>query len=91
MASRPSVSSRRYPSAEDYMHRMLEIDVEAPVNVQIAQIRAEFKLLMFKCIFIYMICTVALVALVLLPTLRGPTLVLVLGGCAGQAYAVWRM
>ncbi|MGH9893851.1 MAG: hypothetical protein ACREA0_18075 [bacterium] len=73
------------------MQRVLEIDEEAPVDARIAQIRAECDLRMSKCMFIYMICTVALVALLLLPTLRGPALVLFLGGSAGQAYAVWRM
>ena len=73
------------------MHGSPQVDVETLVDARIAQVRSEFDLRLFKCMFIYMICTVSLVALILLPTLRGPALVLVLGGSAGQAYAVWRM
>jgi hypothetical protein len=73
------------------MHRALEVDEETPVDTRIAQLRAECDLRMIKWTFIYAIFTVALVALLLLPTLSGPALVLFLGGSAGQAYAVWRM
>jgi len=73
------------------MHRELRVDEDGPVDARIARLRAEFDLRMIKWTFIYMIFTVALVALLLLPTLRGPALVLFLGGSAGQAYAVWRM
>jgi hypothetical protein len=73
------------------MHRALDVDVEALIDARIAQIRADFDFLMMKWTFIYMIFTFALVMLLLLPTLRGPALVLFLGGSAGQAYVVWRM
>ena len=73
------------------MHRALEIDEKASVDARIALIRAELELRMFKLMFINAIFAVALVALVLLPTLRGPVLVFFLGGSAAQAYAVWRM
>jgi hypothetical protein len=65
--------------------------MHSSVDARIAQLRAEFDHLMFKSMFICMIFTVALVALLVLPTLRGLGLVLVLGGSAVQAYAVWRM
>jgi hypothetical protein len=80
------------------MHQTLRVDPDSPVHVRIAQIHAELsmqlgalELRMIKAAFICMIFTVPLLALLLLPTLRGPALVLVLGGSAGQAYAVWRM
>lgn len=80
------------------MHPALRVDPGGPVDVRIAQIRAELsmqvaalELRMIKWAFIYMIFTVALLVLLLLPTLRGLPLALVLAGSAGQAYAVWRM
>ena len=80
------------------MHRELRVDEDGPVDARIAQIRTELsmqvarlELRMTKLMFVCAIFGFALVAVLALPTLRGPALVLFLGGSAGQAYAVWRM
>ncbi len=80
------------------MHRALEVDEEAPVDAQFAQIRAELsmqvarlELRMTKLMFVCAIFGFALVAVLALPTLRSAALALFAAGSATQAYAVSRM
>lgn len=65
-----------------------------PVEMQIEQIGvqlSELELRLTKWMFICMILTVAIVAMLALPTLSGVPLAVFVAGSAIQMYAVWRM
>lgn len=76
----------------------LSIGEHVPVEVRIEQVRAELsvqlvelELRITKWMFVCLILTFAIAALLAIPTLRSPALAMFLAGSAVQMYAVWRM